>query len=65
MTWSRLRQTEGYQGLEMEQEIRCPGGTPMQTLRCPIRIDGMIYKSPMGAPAIGQHNDGIEASFSI
>jgi len=65
MTWSRLRKTEGYQVLEMEQEIRCPGGTPMQTLRCPIRIDGMVYKSPVGAPAIGQHNDGINASFGI
>jgi crotonobetainyl-CoA:carnitine CoA-transferase CaiB-like acyl-CoA transferase len=65
MTWSRLRKTEGYQVLEMEQEIRCPGGTPMQTLRCPIRIDGMVYKSPVGAPAIGQHNAGINASFGI
>jgi len=65
MTWSRLRKTEGYQVLEMEQEIRCPGGTAMQTLRCPIRIDGMVYKSLVGAPAIGQHNDGINASFGI
>lgn len=65
LSWERLRQTEGYRVLDMEQEIRCPGGTPLQTLRCPIRIDGAISKSPLGAPAIGQHNPGIEAEFNI
>jgi CoA:oxalate CoA-transferase len=65
LSWERLRQTEGYRVLDMEQEIRCPGGTPLKTLRCPIRIDGAISKSPLGAPAIGQHNSGIEAEFNI
>jgi crotonobetainyl-CoA:carnitine CoA-transferase CaiB-like acyl-CoA transferase len=65
MSWSRLRQTEGYQALDMEQEIRCPAGTPLQTLRCPIRIDGGVYKSPVGAPAIGQHTSGIDAEFML
>lgn len=65
LSWSRLRQTEGYKALDMEQEIRCPGGTPLQTLRCPIRIDGAISKSPLGAPAIGQHTAAIDAEFSI
>ena len=65
LSWSRLRQTEGYQALDMEQEIRCPQGTPLQTLRCPIRIDGALSKSPMGAPAIGQHTSAIDTEFSI
>jgi len=65
LSWERLRQTEGYRVLDMEQEIRCPGGTPLKTLRCPIRIDGAISKSPLGAPAIGQHNPGIDAEFNI
>jgi len=65
LSWERLRQTEGYRVLDMEQEIRCPGGTPLKTLRCPIRIDGAISKSPLGAPAIGQHNPGIDAEFDI
>jgi crotonobetainyl-CoA:carnitine CoA-transferase CaiB-like acyl-CoA transferase len=65
LNWERLRQTEGYRVLDMEQEIRCPGGTPLKTLRCPIRIDGAISKSPLGAPAIGQHNPGIDAEFDI
>jgi CoA:oxalate CoA-transferase len=65
LTWSRLRQTEGYQILGMEQEILCPGGTPMKTLRCPIRIDGRVSTSTAGAPAIGQHNMEIEKEFHI
>lgn len=65
LSWTRLRQTEGYQVLGMEQEVLCPGGTPLKTLRCPIHIDGTVLKSPVGAPAIGQHNAGIEAEFGI
>jgi CoA:oxalate CoA-transferase len=65
LSWEKLRQTEGYRALDMEQTIRCPGGTPMPTLRCPIRIDGTIYKSEKGAPAIGQDNDVIRQAFGL
>jgi crotonobetainyl-CoA:carnitine CoA-transferase CaiB-like acyl-CoA transferase len=65
LDWERLRQSEGYRVLDMEQQVLCPGGTPLQTLRCPIRIDGAISKSPVGAPAIGQHGAAIDAEFSL
>jgi crotonobetainyl-CoA:carnitine CoA-transferase CaiB-like acyl-CoA transferase len=65
LDWERLRQTEGYRVLDMEQQVLCPGGTPLQTLRCPIRIDGAISKSTVGAPAIGQHGAAIDAEFSL
>lgn len=65
LSWTRLRQTEGYQILGMEQEILCPGGTPLKTLRCPIRIDGAVSTSSVGAPAIGQHTAEIEREFAI
>ena len=65
MDWSQLRKTEGYQALDMEQVVTCPQGTELPTLRCPIRIDGEIYKSPQGAPAVGQHTDNINQEFSI
>jgi CoA:oxalate CoA-transferase len=65
LSWERLRQTDGYRVLDMEQEILCPGGTPLKTLRCPIHIDGHISKSSVGAPAIGQHTAAIDAEFSI
>jgi len=63
--WEALRRTEGYRVLDMEQEVLCPGGTPLQTLRCPIHIDGAISKSPVGAPAIGQDNAAIDKEFSL
>jgi crotonobetainyl-CoA:carnitine CoA-transferase CaiB-like acyl-CoA transferase len=65
LTWKRLRESEGYKALDMEQTVHCPKGSRMPTLRCPIRIDGEIYKSPRGAPAIGQHNERIETEFGI
>jgi len=65
MDWAGLRQTEGYQALDMEQEILCPAGTPIRTLRCPIRIDGEIYKSSKGAPSIGQQNVSISKEFQL
>jgi len=65
MSWKKLRQTEGYLALDMEQTVQCPQGTPMPTLRCPIRIDGEIYKSAKGAPAIGQHTANLSAEFQL
>lgn len=65
MDYSQLRTTEGYRALDMEQLVYCPAGTPMPTLRCPIRIDGKTSKSPVGAPAIGQHTAAIRAEFGI
>lgn len=65
MNWKVLRATEGYRALDMEQEILCSGGTPLKTLRCPIRIDGNIYKSTRGAPSIGQHNQSVEKEFHL
>lgn len=65
LSWERLRQTDGYRVLDMEQEVFCPAGTPLKTLRCPIRIDGAILKSPLGAPAIGQHTVAIDSEFAI
>jgi crotonobetainyl-CoA:carnitine CoA-transferase CaiB-like acyl-CoA transferase len=65
MNWAQLRKTEGYQTLDMEQTVTCPGGTELKTLRSPIRIDGEIYKSSQGAPLVGQHTDEINEEFSI
>ena len=65
MTWGQLRETEGYRALDMEQTVYCPEGTPMPTLRCPIRIDGEIYKDPRGAPSIGGENAALRKEFGL
>lgn len=65
LTWPALVQHEGFRALDMQQEIRSRKGTVIQTTRCPIRIDGEVYKSANGAPGIGQHNAGIIEEFSL
>lgn len=65
LDYARLRGTAGYRALKMEQTVTCPGGTPLATTRCPIRIDGEILTSPRGAPAIGQHSEAILASMNV
>lgn len=65
LTWKQLRQKEGYKALQMEQNVTCPNGEILHTLRSPIRIDGNIYTSTMGAPAIGQDNHNINKEFNL
>ncbi|MBU3666759.1 MAG: CoA transferase [Chthoniobacterales bacterium] len=64
LDYARLRRTEGYRALGMEQVVLCPGGTPITTTRCPIRIDGEILNSSRGAPSIGQHTTEIRETIS-
>ena len=65
LTWKQMRESEAYKILDMEQTVICPEGSEMPTLRCPIRIDGDVYKSPKGAPAVGQHNAEIEKEYAL
>lgn len=65
MTWPALVQHQGFQALEMDQEVQSRNGATMKTTRCPIRVDGEVYKSPMGAPGIGQHSAEIIREFSL
>jgi len=63
LTWPKLMDSEAFQALDMIQEVAFPGGSVMRTTRCPIRIDGEIYKSSKPAPRIGQHNEEITEHF--
>ena len=59
LTWPRLLEHEGFKVLDMIQEVARANGASLLTTRCPIRIDGEVLKSPVGAPRIGEHNDEI------
>ncbi|MBV9082192.1 MAG: CoA transferase, partial [Acidobacteriaceae bacterium] len=59
LTWRQLMDNDAFRVLDMIQEITCAGGSVLRTTRCPIRIDGEIYKSDKPAPRIGQHTDQI------
>jgi crotonobetainyl-CoA:carnitine CoA-transferase CaiB-like acyl-CoA transferase len=54
--WVSIRATEAYKNLDMEQAVTTSSGTNYLTLRCPIRLDGAVIKSPLGAPSLGEHN---------
>jgi len=65
LNWRQLAELDAFQRLDMTQEIVCEGGTVMKTTRCPIRVDGEIYKSSKPAPRIGQHNKEILEQFGL
>ncbi|WP_135548248.1 CaiB/BaiF CoA transferase family protein [Paenibacillus cymbidii] len=59
LDWLQLLQTEAFRRLEMVQTVRRANGVELATLRCPIRIDGRQFRSPVGSPQIGEHNERI------
>lgn len=63
--YEQLRKQEGYQQLQMEQEVKTSAGIKLTTTRCPIRIDGEILLSAIGAPALGEHTKFIEDQYHL
>ncbi len=65
LTWERLLRHEGFKVIDMVQEVARSESVKLDTLRCPIRIDGQILKNPKGAPRIGEDTGRIMAEFAI
>ena len=65
MNYEQLMQEEGYQTLNMEQMVKTSNGLNILTTRCPIRVDGQILTSQIGAPLLGEHNEQVDKQFSI
>ena len=65
LSWERLMQHEGFKVIDMVQEVARDERVKLDTLRCPIRIDGEILKSRKGAPRIGEDTQRIAAEFAI
>jgi crotonobetainyl-CoA:carnitine CoA-transferase CaiB-like acyl-CoA transferase len=65
MDYASLIHEKGYQALNMELEIKTTNGLSIKTTRCPIRIDGEILTSGIGAPLIGEHNLQIEKQLGL
>ncbi|KAA3664429.1 MAG: CoA transferase [Chloroflexi bacterium] len=63
--WNRLFAHEGFQVLDMVQEVARDEQVKMKTLRCPIRINGERLYASKGAPRIGQHTDKILHEFEL
>jgi len=65
LDWEKMLKHEGFKILDMIQHIKRDDGLNIETLRCPIRIDGKIFKSELAAPKIGQDNEKIIKEFGI
>ncbi len=63
LDWPRLLAHDGFKVLDMLQDLRYPDGKSMRALRCPIRVDSAVLKSPRPAPAVGQDNARIESEL--
>ncbi len=59
LDWEKMLKHEGFQILDMTQRIKSLDGLDIKTLRCPIRVDGKIFKSDLAAPKVGQDNEKI------
>ena len=65
LDWDTMVKHEGFKILDMVQRIKRDDGLDIETLRCPIKIDGEIFKSSKAAPKIGNDNNSIMKEFSI
>ena len=65
LNYGQLIQEQGYKQLNMEQLVTTSNGLNILTTRCPIRVDGQILTSPIGAPSLGEHNELIDQQFLI
>ena len=65
LTWDRLIAHDGFKVLDFLQTVDSRPGAKMRTTRCPIRIDGEMFISPVAAPRIGEHNASIESEFDL
>jgi CoA:oxalate CoA-transferase len=63
LTWPRLMAHEGFRVLNMTQKVSRANGASLETTRCPIRVDGRILTSPLGAPKVGEHNAQVRKEF--
>ncbi|MCU7549668.1 CoA transferase [Chitinophagaceae bacterium LB-8] len=65
LDYDTLAKEHAYQLLNMEMDVKTTNGLTIKTTRCPIRVDGQILTSEIGAPLLGEHNDQIEKQFDI
>ena len=65
LDWETMLKHEGFKILDMVQRIQRDDGLDIETLRCPIKIDGEIFKSNKAAPKIGNDNNSIKKEFGI
>ena len=61
--WPELLKHDAFAALRMIQSVQCANGETLLTTRCPVRIDGQLLNSPVGAPRTGEHTRQILDEF--
>ncbi len=65
LNYEQLLKQEGYQVLDMELVVKTISGHSIKTTRCPLRVNGQILGSAVGAPVLGQHNQKLDLEFDL
>jgi CoA:oxalate CoA-transferase len=65
MDYDKLVNEEGYRVLEMEMNVKTSNGITVKTTRCPLRVDGKLLVSAIGAPRLGENNESVDAEFGF
>ena len=65
LNWRQLFQHAAFAELDWVMEVQREDGPMMKTTRCPITIDGVRFKSGLGAPRVGQHTEKIAKEFDL
>jgi crotonobetainyl-CoA:carnitine CoA-transferase CaiB-like acyl-CoA transferase len=65
LDWKQLFRHAAFAELDWVMEVQRENGPVMKTTRCPITIDGERFKSPLGAPRVGQHTNRISLEFGL
>ena len=63
LNWEQLLEHDGFKLLDMLQTVERGSGVRYGTTRTPIKFNGERAKSPVGSPAIGEHNEKIDREF--
>lgn len=63
--WPTLTAHPGFTELDLVQEVEGAGGARLATTRCPIRIDGVVLKSPRAAPRLGADTAAVAARYDL
>jgi crotonobetainyl-CoA:carnitine CoA-transferase CaiB-like acyl-CoA transferase len=63
LDWPTLLRHDAFKALDMLQVVRRASGSTFQSLRCPVRIDGVRPASSKGSPSIGADTSTLLAEF--
>ena len=65
LDWPHLWQSDAFKALDFVQDVTRDDGPTLRNTRCPITIDGEHFKSPRGAPRLGQHTAALQQEFNL